>query len=79
MTINSLTALFGWMTIINGGLLLFSTVMLTVFKPVVIRIHRQLSGLEANQLEPAYFHYLAFYKILIIIFNLVPYLVLKFS
>jgi len=78
MTMDSFTALFGWMTVINVGLLLFSTIMLTVFKSVVIRTHQQLTGLEADKLKPAYFHYLAFYKILIIVFNLVPYLVLRF-
>ncbi|EEF80999.1 DUF6868 family protein [Methylophaga thiooxydans] len=79
MTLDALTTLFAWMTVINIGLLLFSTLMLTVFKSFVIRIHHRLTGLEANKLEPAYFHYLALYKILIIVFNLVPYLVLTFS
>lgn len=77
MSLDLITTYFGWMTVINGSLLLFSTFMLTVFKSVVISIHQKFTGLEADTLEPAYFHYLAFYKILIIVFNLVPYLVLK--
>jgi len=77
MILDSITAFFGWMTVINSSLLLFSTIMLTAFKSIVISIHRKLTGLEADKLKPAYFHYLAFYKILIIVFNLVPYLVFK--
>ncbi|WP_438970282.1 DUF6868 family protein [Methylophaga sp.] len=77
MTIDSLIALFGWMTVINVALLIFSTLMLTLFRSLVIRVHQKLTGLERASLKPAYFHYLAFYKILIIVFNLVPYLTLK--
>lgn len=77
MSLDLITMFFGWMTVINGSLLLFSTIMLTVFKSSVISIHHKLTGLEVDKLKPAYFHYLAIYKVLIIVFNLVPYLVLK--
>lgn len=77
MVVESLTALFGWMTVINFALLIFSTIMLTAFRKQVIRIHNQVTGLEADTLMPAYLYFLAFYKVLIIVFNLVPYLALK--
>ncbi|MBD3633472.1 MAG: hypothetical protein HUJ23_01010 [Methylophaga sp.] len=77
MDIASLTALFGWMTVINFALLIFSTLMLTVFRTSVIRIHTRVTGLEENALKPVYLYFLGFYKVLIILFNLVPYLALK--
>lgn len=77
MTLDTLTALFGWMTVINFGLLIFSTLMLTACRNRIIRIHNSLTGLEAETLMPAYLYFLAFYKLLIIVFNLVPYLALK--
>jgi hypothetical protein len=75
----SLTSLFGWMTVINFALLIFSTLMLTVMRRWVIVIHNKVTGLSADSLKPAYLYFLAFYKILIIVFNLVPYLALKLT
>jgi len=77
MEIASITALFGWMTVINFGLLIISTLMLTVFRNQIIRIHNRVTGLDAATLRPAYLYFLAFYKVLIIVFNLTPYLALK--
>ena len=77
ITMDKLTAIFGWMTVINVGCLLFSTILLTVFKHQIVRLHGKLTGLDVNTLLPAYLYFLAFYKLLIIMFNLVPYLALK--
>lgn len=77
MDLTSITALFGWMTVINLGLLIVSTLLLTVFRNKIIRIHNRVTGLDAATLRPAYLYFLAFYKILIIVFNLIPYLALK--
>lgn len=77
MSLDSVTTLFGWMTVINVGLLVFSTLLLTVFRKQVISIHTRFTGLSTATLAPAYLYFLAFYKVLIIVFNLVPYLALK--
>ncbi|MCX4193653.1 DUF6868 family protein [Methylophaga sp. OBS1] len=77
MEIASLIALFGWMTVINFALLIFSTLILTMFRTAVIRVHTRVTGLEENALKPVYLYFLGFYKVLIILFNLVPYLALK--
>lgn len=77
MDLNTFITLFGWMTIINFGLLIFSTLLLFIFKDTICRLHQQISGLEASTLKPAYFYFLASYKLLILIFNLVPYIALK--
>lgn len=77
MTLDTLTTLFGWMTVIHIGLLMISTLMLTLFRQTILHIHSKVTGLEAGTLMPAYLYFLAFYKVLIVVFNLVPYLALK--
>ena len=73
----TLATFFGWMTIINFGLLLFSTIMLVTMKDFPSRLHGKLFKMEPEELKPIYFRFLANYKILIIVFNAVPYIALK--
>jgi hypothetical protein len=77
MGLDTLTSLFGWMTAINLGLLVFSTLMLTLCRGPIIRLHQSLTGLSEESLKQAYLYFLAIFKLLIIVFNLVPYIVLK--
>lgn len=77
MSIEQLTSFFAWCTLINFALLIFATIWLLAFRGFVIRIHSRMSGLEENDLTIIYFKYLAYYKIAIIVFNLVPYLALR--
>jgi len=75
--IDVLISFFGWCTVINSGLLLFSAAVLIIMKEHVVIIHGKLFGLNSVSLPGLYFHYLGYYKIAIIIFNFVPYLALK--
>lgn len=77
MDITSLTTLFGWMTVLNFTLLLISTLILAVFKTRIIRLHSHLTGVAETTLEPVYLYWLGFYKVLILVFNLSPYLALN--
>ncbi|MFK5922756.1 MAG: hypothetical protein QM496_11310 [Verrucomicrobiota bacterium] len=76
-TINTLGELFGWISLINMSLLLLSTVLLFSLKPVVVKMHSKMFGLDGKDLNRAYFQYLAQFKILIIVFNVTPYIALK--
>lgn len=77
MTIETLTELFGWITIINMGLLMFSTVMIFLLKGVAIKIHSKMFSLDEKELSRAYFQYLGNFKVFVIVFNLTPYIALK--
>lgn len=77
MELNTLTSVFGWMSVINLGLLIFSTIMLTLCRAPIIRLHRALTGLSEESLKQAYLYFLSIFKLLVIVFNLVPYIVLK--
>ena len=78
MNTESLIQFLGWSTLINMGFLLFTTLALVLFKNSITSLHGSLFGLESSDLKRTYFQYLAQYKILIFVFNLVPYLVLRF-
>lgn len=77
MDIAFLISFLGWCTLINVGLLLVSSVLLFLFKGYISQIHSRMTGVEPEKLMTLYFQYLAHYKILIIVFNLVPYVSLK--
>lgn len=75
--INTLTAFLGWCSILNIGVLMFSTLTLMLMKESIINLHSKLFGINQSHLPEMYFQYLANYKIAIIVFNLVPYITLK--
>ncbi|MEO0367843.1 MAG: DUF6868 family protein [Pseudomonadota bacterium] len=77
ITIATLTTFLGWCLLINIGLLVFMTLMLIVAKDFAIKQHSAMFKMEREQIENAYFNYLANYKLLVSVFNLVPYLALK--
>ena len=68
----------GWTALVNIGLLVLSSVMIICFRKEVAYLHRLMFDLSESELSRAYFNYLAYFKLLVIIFNLVPYLVIRF-
>lgn len=77
-TLETLTEFLGWSTLINTLILLFASVMMVLMRKSIMSIHSKIFGLKETHLSEAYFQYLAQYKIAIFIFNLVPYIALKF-
>lgn len=78
MSTIQITEMFlAWSLVINIGLLIFSTLLLVVFRDFISSFHGKLFSLEQKDVLRAYFQFIAQYKLLIIFFNLVPYLVLR--
>lgn len=77
MTNNELITFLGCSSVINILILLFTTVMLAIFKGFVINTHSKLMNIPADELPKLYFNYLANYKLAIIMLNIVPYISLK--
>ena len=75
---DNLIVFLGWATVINLVLLGFSFGSLTLGRRFVLRVHTALFGLDAETLMPMYLTVLGQYKILIIVFCLVPWIVLRF-
>ncbi|MBN4054046.1 hypothetical protein JYT97_04085 [Haliea sp. AH-315-K21] len=77
ITIEVLTELLGWTTVINVAVLLLSTLGVVAMRDTIAAIHSKLFGLDEKDLGRAYFQYLAQYKIAIIVLNIAPYIALK--
>ena len=75
--IAELITFFGWCSVINFALLLFSSLILFALQEPIASVHSNLTGITTDKLRATYFNYLGHYKILIIVFNLVPYVTLK--
>lgn len=75
--LNEIAVFLGWCLLINASILGISSLFLFVFKGFIAKIHSNITGISVQELMPLYFNYLANYKILIIVFNLVPYISLK--
>lgn len=79
MSIEQLTQFFGWCSAINFGVLIVTSIALVLLKSSVSKIHSRMVGVPESDLPALYFQYLAFYKIAIFVFNLVPYIALKMT
>ncbi len=77
-SLETMTAFFGWCTVINGGILAFGGFKVIVMRNLISGIHAKMFGLSEESLSASYFQFLAQYKIAIIVFNIAPYVALKF-
>lgn len=75
--VNELTTFFGWCTVINLGIYLFSAFFIIVFKRFTINLHSKILGVATSELPSMYFKFLGNYKIGILLLNLSPYIALK--
>lgn len=76
MDIDLLRGFFGWMSALNLCLLMFSTIMMMVFKDWVMSVHRKFFDLSDEQFNLTYFKFIAAYKLLTLIFCVTPYVAL---
>ena len=79
MTQEFLTTVFGWMALLNIAVLLFSTLMIVLMQGWIAGIHGRIFQMERPDVKRAYFRYLANYKILTLVFCIVPWLALKLA
>ncbi|MEM9283924.1 MAG: DUF6868 family protein [Verrucomicrobiota bacterium] len=77
MNVETLTTFFGWCTLINIGLMFFSTIALASMRDWAKAVHSKWFGVPEVELDGLYFRYLAYFKIAVIVFNITPYLALK--
>lgn len=72
-----LQTFLGWCSVINIGLLTFSSLIIIIFREQISNLHATIFNLNKEDVFPAYFQYLGQFKILIIVFNIVPYFALS--
>ncbi len=76
MEISILKSFFLWCSIINGGMLLITFVILVFVRNWAYAIHSKLFGISRDAFNIVIYCFLGVYKMLWIIFNLVPYVAL---
>ena len=77
MSLKTLKTFFFWMTVINFLILVISTVGVVTLTQEMKVIHSQMFQVPSDELSQIYLEYLAWYKLLWMIFNLVPYISLR--
>lgn len=76
MDIETLRAFFGWCTVINGGLLIFAFLICATAGDWVYRMHSRWFRIPRETLDRTIYCFLGAMKIIVIMLNLVPYVVL---
>jgi hypothetical protein len=76
MTLENLREFLLWCMVINVGLLIFSLLFIILTHDWVYRFQGKLYGLPEAKVASTWIKSLAFYKVLIIVFNVVPYIAL---
>ena len=74
-----LTRFLGWTTLAHFALLAVIALAMLILRKWMISVHGRMFDMDEATLNQQYFQYLAFYKILVIVFFLVPYLVLRLA
>ena len=76
MDIQTITAFFKWCTIINVALFFLSAIMIMVASDFIYSTHGQLFHMPREAFNVALYAFLGLYKIIILVFNLVPFIAL---
>ena len=76
MAIETLRAVLGWCSIINMGLLLWWFLIIIVAHDWVYKFHSKWFKLSVERFDGIHYAGMAFFKIGIFVFNLVPFIAL---
>jgi hypothetical protein len=77
MSIEIWLQLLGWSTLVNWGILLVWFAFFALARDWMRRLHGRWFQISAEQFDAIHYAGMAAYKTLILVFNLVPYLVLR--
>lgn len=77
MTIELLRNILGWCAVMNLGLLLWWALFFMFAHDVVYRLHGKWFKLSAERFDAIHYTGMAFFKITIFVFNIVPYIALR--
>lgn len=77
MDITQVTAVFGWMLVINLGFYALAAVFIIFAGDFAAKLEARITGVAAEKWPEIFMNYLGQYKIAILVFNLAPYLALR--
>ncbi len=76
MDLVTLRAFFMWCTIINGGFMILTSLLLTFAGNLIYRIHSRWFKMPREAFNIVIYSFIGLYKIFLMVFCLVPYVVL---
>jgi len=76
MDVQTLTTFFMWCTIINGAMLVFWAIMYILAPEMVYRTQSKWFPISRDTFNVAMYSFLGLFKIIFLIFNVVPYVAL---
>ena len=79
MSIEMIRAVLGWCSIINMGLLLWWFLILLFAHDWVYRFHSKWFKLSPETFDAIHYTGIAFFKIVVFVFNIVPYFALRIA
>jgi hypothetical protein len=79
MTIEILSAILGWSTIINMGIVTLWFLLIVYAHDWVYQLHSKWFTLSVERFDTIHYAGMAFYKINIYLFNLIPFLALHIA
>jgi hypothetical protein len=77
MTLVTIRSMLAWSTLINMGLLMIWFLLFLFARDWVYRLHSRWYHIPRDRFDAIHYAGLAFFKILVLMFNLTPYLALR--
>ncbi|MCW8926732.1 MAG: hypothetical protein OQJ84_10760 [Xanthomonadales bacterium] len=77
MDIHTLMSFFMWCTIINFGILLFLTLVYMLMPNLAYRLQSRWIPISRETFDIIFYSFIGFFKVVVLVFNLVPWLALR--
>ena len=77
MTLEMIREFLAWCSVINVGLLIVSFVIMCTGRNIIYRFHSKLFPMSEPHFNGILYGFLGVYKLLVFVFNIVPYLALS--
>ena len=77
MTVEIVRGVLGWSALINYGVLIVWFLFFILAHDWMYRYHTKFFTLSVEKFDATHYGSMAFFKLLVIVFNLVPYLALR--
>ena len=74
MTIFEIRGFLMWCSVINVGLMIFSFLILTIARQWVYKMHSKMFPITEQQFNVIIYSFLGVYKLLVYMFNIIPYI-----
>ena len=76
---DKLRRFLGWCSVINLGILIYWILALTLANEFVFQIHTWCFDIPHDRFDEIHYTMMGYFKLAIILFNVTPYLVLRFT